>query len=363
MNSFRLSSLSIVNYRSYESLLLNFEKRVNLIVGRNGIGKTNVLDAIYLLSFSKGFLASSEQQNIRKGAEEFLVKGSFDVKGKETEVFCGFKKGKKKAFKRNGKEYEKIRDHIGMFPAILVSPQDSELISGGAEMRRKFMDGHLSQVSNSYLDVLTRYSKGMIQRNAALKSRSGGLELMLEAMDYKLAPLGEEIRKQRQRFFEDLQAPFEKYYALLSDEREEVCLSYKEPECSVADGWLENRQKDLALGYTSTGPHRDELRFKMDGHAIRRFGSQGQQKSFLLALKLAQAELLEATLKISPILLLDDVFDKLDNQRVALLVEKVVQPYKGQVFITNTQEGEMMQQMEKAEVQLWNLDEEGILSE
>jgi DNA replication and repair protein RecF len=357
MKSFRLNTLSLVNYRSYSELQMKFQKPIALLVGKNGVGKTNVLDAIYLLSFSKGFLASSDQQNIRKESDEFLVKGQFAEDAKTSDVYCGFKRGKKKVFKRNSKEYEKIFDHIGLYPAVLVSPQDNELISGSADLRRKFMDGHLSQTSAAYLNQLSTYNKGIIQRNAALKSRSGNIRSILEAMDIRLVPCAQTLRKLRMAFLEELQAPFSEYYSKISGDKEAVGIRYAFSGEEIAESWVENVEKDMQLGYTSSGPHRDELKFTMDGSAIRRFGSQGQQKCYLLALKLAQANLLEKHAGKAPILLLDDVFDKLDKERMERLIKEVVSVYKGQVFITNTEAETVTSAMQQDQYEIWDLNE------
>ena len=336
MEPLLLQSLSLVNYRNYSDVHLDLQARVHLFSGLNGSGKTNLLDAIYLLSFSKGFLATSDGQNIRSGEREFLVKGKFGKGHGQHEVFCAFQKGKKKVLKKNGKEYEKLADHIGAFPAVLVSPQDNELISGSAEGRRKFLDGILCQLSTSYLKSLLQYNKGIAQRNSILKSNASSMAGVLEAINAQILPHAEVLRTMRKDLVAKFLPLFQEQYALLSNQKEQVHLEYKPSGEELAVAWETNLQKDMHLGYTSIGPHRDELKFVMNDAPIRRFGSQGQQKCFLLALKVTQAQLMLEKLQVYPLLLLDDVFDKLDVNRVAQLMEKVVAPYPGQVFISHT---------------------------
>ncbi len=310
-------------------------------MGNNGEGKTNILDAIYYLAFCKSYFNPIDSQNIKHDGDFFVVQGTFFRNEKVENIFCGLKKGQKKQFKRNKKEYTKLSEHIGLIPLVMVSPSDSELILGGSEIRRKFIDGVIAQFNPVYLDNLLNYQKSLTQRNALLKSFAENRyfdEESLVIWDYKLVEYGEPVYRERKSFLEAFIPIFQEYYALIAPEKELVSLNYlsKLHEGSLLDLLSDARKKDAALRYTSTGIHKDDLVFELDGHPMKRFGSQGQQKSYLLALKLAQFEYIKRKKTTKPMILLDDVFDKLDHNRVEALIKLVSDPEFGQIFITDT---------------------------
>lgn len=336
-----LKHLSLVNYKNLDSASFEFDTKINCFVGNNGVGKTNVLDSIYHLAFGKSYFNPITSQNINHNADFFVVEGQFEKLQKEEQILVSAKRGQKKVIKRNNKPYEKFSDHIGFIPTVIISPADRDLIIEGSETRRKFMDGVISQSDNVYLNKLIQYGKINAQRNSLLKYFAANHSFdrdTLEVYNLQLSDLGQYIFKKRKAFLEEFIPIFNKRYADITKNEEQVDISYKSQlfDSSLASLLEANLQKDMALQYTSVGTHKDDLSFEIEGHPIKKFGSQGQQKSFLVALKLAQFDFIKAISKVNPILLLDDIFDKLDEQRVAHIVALVATDQLGQIFISDT---------------------------
>jgi DNA replication and repair protein RecF len=338
-----LKSLSLVNYKNFDSKNLDFDPTINCLVGKNGIGKTNILDAIYHLCFGKSYFNPVATQNIKHGTDFFMIDGEFEKNEREEKIVCSFKKGMKKVIKRNGKAYEKFSEHIGFLPLVIISPADRDLIVEGSDTRRKFIDGVISQSDKEYLHSLIKYNKILAQRNSLLKYFAANRTFDKDALavyNDQLSSFGTEIFRKRSKFLESFIPIFQEQYANISKKEEGVLLAYQSKlfEHSL-DELLESAlEKDRALQYTSVGIHKDDLDFTIDGHPIKKFGSQGQQKSFLVALKLAQFHFIKTQAKTTPILLLDDIFDKLDENRVAQIVSLVDNDEFGQLFISDTHE-------------------------
>lgn len=310
-------------------------------MGDNGEGKTNVLDSIFYLAFCKSYFNPADSQNIKNEESFMVVQGEFDREGQAEKIYCGIKKGQKKVFKRNKKEYEKLSDHIGFIPMVMISPSDSALILEGSDVRRKFLDLIISQYDKGYLENVISYNRAVSQRNSLLKkfmeSRSFD-EQSLEVWDEQLLRFGEPVHHSRKKFVKEFGPLFQKYYDYISNKKEEVTLLYDsqlESE-SFAEALRKHREKDRRMTYSTCGVHKDDLQFLIDGFPIKKFGSQGQQKTFLLALKLAQAEYLKTVKQIKPILLLDDIYEKLDEKRITKLLDIVNSEIFSQVFITDT---------------------------
>ena len=336
-----LKHLSLVNYKNLDSASFEFDTKINCFVGNNGVGKTNVLDSIYHLAFGKSYFNPITSQNINHDADFFVVEGQFEKLQKEEQILVSAKRGQKKVIKRNNKPYEKFSDHIGFIPTVIISPADRDLIIEGSETRRKFMDGVISQSDNVYLNKLIQYGKINAQRNSLLKYFAANHSFdrdTLEVYNLQLSDLGQYIFEKRKAFLEEFIPIFNKRYVDITKNEEQVDISYKSQlfDSSLASLLEANLQKDMALQYTSVGTHKDDLSFEIEGHPIKKFGSQGQQKSFLVALKLAQFDFIKAISKVNPILLLDDIFDKLDEQRVAHIVALVATDQLGQIFISDT---------------------------
>lgn len=336
-----LKTLSLLNYKNFDSVNFDFDRKINCLVGNNGVGKTNVLDSIYHLSFGKSYFNPITSQNINHDAEFFVVDGLFEKQEREEQIIVSAKRGQKKVIKRNNKPYEKFSEHIGFIPTVIISPADRDLIIEGSETRRKFVDGVISQSDNQYLNTLINYGKILAQRNSLLKHFAANQSFdrdTLSIYDQQLENFGKVLHKKRKEFLEVFIPIFQKRYATISNEREEVSVSYKSQleEQDLGSLLQENLNKDRALQYTSVGTHKDDLSFEISGHPIKKFGSQGQQKSFLIALKLAQFDFIKDLSKVSPILLMDDIFDKLDENRVAHIVDLVATNELGQLFISDT---------------------------
>lgn len=336
-----LKSLSLLNYKNFDSVNFDFDPKINCLVGHNGVGKTNVLDSIYHLSFGKSYFNPITSQNINHDADFFVIEGHLEKNDREEQIIVSAKRGQKKVIKRNNKPYEKFSEHIGFIPTVIISPADRDLIIEGSETRRKFVDGVISQSDNLYLNSLINYGKLLAQRNSLLKYFAANNTFdrdTLSVYDGQLEELGNVLYEKRKAFLEIFIPIFQKRYSTISNEREEVSITYKS---QLADSTFkalleENLQKDMALQYTGVGTHKDDLLFEIEGHPIKKFGSQGQQKSFLIALKLAQFDFIKNLSKVSPILLMDDVFDKLDENRVAHIVDLVATNELGQLFISDT---------------------------
>lgn len=336
-----LKKLALVNYKNIVHEVYDFEQKINCFVGNNGVGKTNVLDAIYYLSFAKSYFNSVALQNIRHGEEFFMIEGNYDVNERDEIIVCSLKKGQKKVIKRNGKSYDKFSSHIGQFPLVIVSPADRDLIIEGSETRRKFIDSVISQQDQAYLKTLISYNKVVVQRNALLKYFAANRTfdaVNLSVYNDQMIQYGEIIHEQRKKFLEAFIPIFNERYKTISDGKEEVNLVYKSQldEMSFSELLETSKEKDRVLQYTSAGVHKDDLLFEIKGFPVKKFGSQGQQKSYLIALKLAQFDFIKQKSGVVPILLLDDIFDKLDENRVTQLVALVDKDNFGQIFITDT---------------------------
>ena len=337
----RLERLSLINYKNFGSANFEFDMKINCFVGANGIGKTNILDSIYHLAFGKSYFNPVSSQNIKHNEGFFVIEGEFNKQDRTEKVVCSLKRGTKKVIKRNGKIYERLSDHIGLLPLVIISPADRDLIIEGSETRRKFIDGVISQSDKAYLQHLLKYNKVLSQRNALLKYfalnstfDSNGLSVYNE----QLAKYGTPIFEKRMHFMEAFIPIFKEQYAEISGGNERVTLGYQSKVAQ--NGILElletHLEKDRALQYTSVGVHKDDLGFEIEGHPIKKFGSQGQQKSFLIALKFAQFHFIKEQAKSIPLLLLDDLFDKLDEDRVAHIIKLVDNENFGQIFISDT---------------------------
>lgn len=336
-----LQKLSLLNYKNFESQSFEFDPKINCFVGLNGVGKTNVLDAIYHLSFGKSYFNPITLQNIRHGTEFFVVEGTYEKDEKSEKIVVSAKKGQKKIIKRNGKAYEKFSEHIGFLPLVIISPSDRDLIIEGSETRRKFMDGVISQEDSEYLQALLRYNKVLSQRNSLLKYFVANRTFdgdTLEIYNEQLQTYGAEIFRKRKQFIEEFLPIFMERHRSISNQQESVGLRYDSQleNTSLLQLLEQNLQKDRLSQYTNFGIHKDDLVFEIEGHPMKKFGSQGQQKSFLIALKLAQFDFLKAHSKVNPILLLDDIFDKLDEDRVGQIIAMVDEENFGQLFISDT---------------------------
>ncbi|MEI6817606.1 MAG: DNA replication/repair protein RecF [Bacteroidota bacterium] len=336
-----LKNLHLLNFKNYISLDIEFDDGINCFVGNNGEGKTNLLDAIYYLSMCKSYFNYSDTQNIKQGEQFFLVKGSFDKGNSEEEIYCGFKIKEGKVFKRNQKEYARLAEHIGLFPCVIISPTDINLVWQGSEDRRKLIDAIISQFDPTYLDNLINYNKVLAQRNALLKKFASNRyfsESELEVWDDMMEALGTKIHSVRKEFLNLFVPTFNNYYQLLSDGKEQVGLDYESNlnDLDFKQALKASVEKDRVLQYTSVGIHKDDLTFTINDFPLKKHGSQGQQKSFLIALKLAQFEYIKNKKGIKPLLLLDDIFDKLDQGRVERLMTLVSDDAFGQIFVTDT---------------------------
>jgi DNA replication and repair protein RecF len=336
-----LREISVLNYKNLSQVEMLFSKKLNCFIGNNGVGKTNLLDCIYYLSFCKSYFNASDIHNVKHGEEFFVIQGKYDKLGEEENIYCGLKRGNKKKFSRNKKEYKKLSSHIGLLPLVMISPSDTSLILGGSEDRRKFIDSVISQFDRVYLDCLVKYNRALLQRNNLLKYFAANRTFdtdSLDIWDEQLVMLGNKIHKKRSEFISEILPIFQKYYKYISNEYESVDLEYISHlnESDFNDLLKEALPKDRMLQYTSTGIHKDDLYFKIEGYPIKKLGSQGQKKTFLTALKLAQFEFIRAVNDSMPILLLDDIFDKLDSNRVEQVVKLVAENSFGQIFITDT---------------------------
>ena len=358
-----LQKISLVNFKNIESQVFDFQHKINCFVGENGIGKTNVLDAIYYLSFAKSYFNPIAGQNIRHGEDFFMIEGQYKINDREEKIICSLKKGQKKVLKRNGKVYEKFSDHIGTLPLVIISPADRDLIVEGSDTRRKFIDGVISQQNSEYLQKLIAYNKVISQRNALLKYFAANRtfdKLNLTVYDDQMIALGTYIYKKRNEFLLKFTPIFNEKYLMISNAKEKVNLTYKSQLHTMPlDKLLEdNLLKDRMLQYSSVGIHKDDLSFEIGSYPIKKFGSQGQQKSYLIALKLAQFEFIKQQSNVIPILLLDDVFDKLDELRVSQIIDLVNRDEFGQIFITDThhERTEMVVKQSNKSYEIFNLN-------
>lgn len=335
-----LEKLTILNYKNIGEVTLDFSPKVNCFIGHNGVGKTNVLDAIHYLSFCRSSISNTDSQVIRHGEEFFMLEGRYATDEGEPEiVYCGMKRGTKKHFKRNGKEYRRLSEHIGLIPIVMVAPADNMIIDGQSEERRRLMDMVISQFDHAYIDHLSRYTKALQQRNSLLRQDEEPDASLLDVLEEQMGYEGECVFAAREAFVNELIPVFQRYYEAISGGREEVGICYEShcrrgPLCEVI---RRDRFKDRAVGYSLHGVHRDDLLFTLGFHQMKREGSQGQNKTFAVALKLAQFDFLKRTAsRTTPLLLLDDIFDKLDSDRVERIVEIVSASGFGQIFVTDT---------------------------
>ncbi|MEQ8424789.1 MAG: DNA replication and repair protein RecF [Cyclobacteriaceae bacterium] len=351
-----LKKLDLFDFKNYEEAHFSFDNKVNCFLGKNGVGKTNILDAIYYLGFTKSALNGADAQNVRHGKNQFTIKGDFEIKDSVAEVACTYTLGSKKTIREDGNESRKMSDHIGRYPLVLVAPNDIELIWGGAELRRRFFDSLISQLDKHYLEHLIVYNNQLKQRNSLLRlSSEGRLDYdLLDTYDQKLVESGNYIHQKRAEFLSSFLPLFERHYGFISGEPvEEVNIAYKS-DCTGQDfGTLlkESRKRDSVIQRTSVGIHRDDFVFFLGGYELRKIGSQGQQKSFLIGLKLAEFQSIETVMKRKPLLLLDDIFDKLDDERIHKLVTLVVNGTFGQLFITDARPDRSQGLLKEANVQ------------
>ena len=339
-NTMQLDKLSIINYKNIQAATLDLSPKLNCFIGHNGEGKTNLLDAVYYLSFCKSAFNPKDSEVMRHEADYFVLEGDYSTDaGEHEQVYCGMKRGTKKHFKRNKKEYRRLSQHIGLVPLIFVSPADATLIEGGSEERRKLMDVVISQYDTPYIESLSRYNKALQQRNSLLKQEEEPDSTLLELLEMQMAEHGEAVYKKRAAFVEELTPVFQRIYQTICSEREQVSLEYVS-HCQrgdLLDVIQRDRAKDRIMGYSLHGTHKDDLVMKLGGYPMKREGSQGQNKTYVLALKLAQFDFLRRTAgNNTPLLLLDDIFDKLDSSRVEQIVRLVSGDDFGQIFITDT---------------------------
>jgi DNA replication and repair protein RecF len=336
-----LQQLVLSGFKNFSELEVGFSSRINCITGNNGVGKTNILDAIYYLSFCKSFFTSIDSLNIKHGGQFFIIEGIYQASIQTEHIYCGFELGKRKRFKRNKKEYEKLADHIGMIPLVMISPYDINLVTGGSDERRKFMDGIISQFDHAYLLELQKYHRVLTQRNSLLKDAPSIHYVdkeVLDIYDEQLVVSGKIIYEKRKQFIGGIEPVFQRYYSHIAQGKEIVTLNYQseQDKKSLSELMLLNRNVDLNSRYTNSGIHKDDLELMLGEFQIKKLGSQGQQKTYLVALKLAQFEYINQLCGYKPLLLLDDVFDKLDEIRVEQIVKLVGEESFGQIFITDT---------------------------
>ena len=336
-----LSHLHLVNYKNYPDLELDFVAGINGIVGPNGAGKTNILDAVYYLSMCKSYLNVNDRHNMRFEQSFFSISGQWQLDQKTHEVQVAYKAGVKKQIKWNKKAYDKLTTHIGKLPVVFISPYDGDLIAEGSDLRRKWMDGILAQLDKTYLEEIQRYARLLEQRHAVLRNMHEHRLFdpdAIEAWDAQLIPSGNYIHAQRKAFLNEFIPVFKRFYQEIGQNAEEVDISYRSQlsEAPFEELMQASARKDAITQYTNIGIHKDDLLFTIKGHPVKKFGSQGQQKSFIIALRLAQFDWLKQHKGQKPVLLLDDIFDKLDNERVARLIALVSADYFGQVLITDT---------------------------
>lgn len=341
MQNLFLEHLSVVNYKNIEAVDYVLNPKINCFVGRNGVGKTNMLDAVYHLAFGKSYFSSLNNQNIAHHADFCMIEGLFEKENKQVRIQSSLQRDGKKTLKKNNKTYKKIADHLGFIPVVIISPTDRDLIAEGSSTRRKFLDSIIGQTHKSYVHQLVQYQRTLSQRNALLKQfkMQGNFDReTLSVYNDQLVSFGKPIYQKRKAFVEEFLPYFFKRYAGISGSQEKVNLVYESQlqDDDFEELLEESLERDRILQHTSVGPHKDDLQFQIDGYPIKKYGSQGQQKTFLIALKLAQYDMMQHQTQLPPILLLDDIFDKLDDQRVAHIVDLVHDESFGQLFISDT---------------------------
>jgi DNA replication and repair protein RecF len=347
-----LQTVSLLNFKNIREAEISFSPRINCFVGNNGVGKTNLLDAIHYLCLCKSYFNPVDTQNISHNKEFAVIQGMFSDNGKSDEIFCSIHHNKNKVFKRNKKEYEKLAHHIGQFPVVMISPEDTSLIMEGSEERRKFLNSVISQYDKQYLEDMISYNKLLSQRNRLLKDFQALRKYddeMLKVYDDQMILPAERIFARRNEYTDKMIPIFRRYYGLIAPENEEVDMQYQSQLLDVDYGGLlaSSREKDCFMQYTTQGIHKDDLLLKLNGYPMKKTGSQGQQKTFLVTLKLAQFDFIKAMNRALPILLLDDVFDKFDESRVRQIIKLVSDAHFGQIFITHTDEHKMKSILEE----------------
>lgn len=341
MQNLFLKQLSIVNYRNLTGVDFNLDAKINCFVGDNGVGKTNALDAIFYLAMGKSYTNNITSQNIAHDAKFSMIEGAFDKLGKTLRIQCQMERDGKKTIKRNSKSYNKIADHVGLIPVVIISPSDQDLIAEGSSTRRKFIDSTISQSDKKYLQNLIAYQRVLNQRNALLKHFKKSNQFDKETIlvyNEKLTQFGKPIYETRKAFVSKFQPLFQNRYQAIGGKNEKVAIKYqsKMDEKPLDELLAASLEKDRILQYTSVGPHKDDLLFSLGDLPIKKFGSQGQQKTYLVALKLAQFDMIRNQMNLPPILLLDDIFDKLDDRRVMQIINLVNDDTFGQLFVTDT---------------------------
>ncbi|MFY0605673.1 MAG: DNA replication/repair protein RecF [Cyclobacteriaceae bacterium] len=337
----KLNSLKLHHFKNYTEFQIQFEAGINCILGKNGMGKTNLLDAIHYLSMTRSALNSADQQNIGHGEKYFAINSELSNLEEQIKVNCYFEQGKKKIFKVDGKELEKLSDHIGQIPCVLITPDDTEIIREGSEIRRKFVDSVISQHDRGYLEQLIAMQRLLKQRNSFLKNNEGKLNInrqLLNVYDESLLPIFQSVSERRVKFIKEFLPFFSENYGLIFDGEEEVSISYKSDLSSdnFEEVFKKNFERDIILQRTGKGAHKDDYEFHLNERLIKKYGSQGQQKSFVIALKLAEYDYLKSIKSYSPLLLLDDIFDKLDDERIARLIKLLTNQKRfSQIFITD----------------------------
>jgi DNA replication and repair protein RecF len=365
-----LKKLSLTFFKNYDQAELEFSPKINCFVGNNGVGKTNILDAIHYLSLTKSFFNNIDSANIKHNEDYFIVQGNFSKEDEENNIFCSFHRQKQKVLKRNGKEYQKLSDHVGRYPVVMISPADSALIVEGSEVRRKFLNKIISQYDPAYLDSVLKYNKVLQQRNKLLKDfkYSGSFDNdVLTIWDSQLIKYGKNIFEERDILVNELIPVFNEYYSFISNGKEYVKLNYRS-HLKDADfsGLLRNSvEKDRILEYTTVGIHKDDLILEMDDFPVKAIGSQGQQKSYLVALKLAKFDYIKRKAGFPPILLLDDIFDKFDAERVEQIIRLVGNHRFGQIFITDTHKSRLQDILATvdSDYKVFRIGESGITEE
>jgi DNA replication and repair protein RecF len=341
-----LKKLVLTNFKNYDQTELEFSPKINCFVGNNGVGKTNILDAIHYLSLTKSFFNNIDSISILHGEDYFIINGMFVRNGDEDQIYCAFQKQKQKVMKKNGKEYQKLSDHVGKYPVVMISPADSALVSEGSEERRRFLNKIISQYNAEYLDSVLKYSKALQHRNRLLKDFKSEGRFDNDALtiwDSQLVKYGTYVFNERDMLVNELIPVFQENYDLIASGKEKVKLSYRShlAEGNFSDALINSVKKDRFLEYTTIGIHKDDLILEMNEHSVKTLGSQGQQKSYLVALKLAKFDYIKRKSGISPILLLDDIFDKFDAERVEQIIRLVGNHRFGQIFITDTHQSRL----------------------
>lgn len=352
-----LRQLSILNYKNITEAELEFSPKINGFLGRNGMGKSNLLDAVYYLSFCKSFNGVTDAMVTTRGENFTMLKGIYERRGSSEEITAGLMTGRRKSFKRKGKEYQRLSEHIGSFPLVIVSPRDSDLITGAADERRRLMDQVISQSDTLYLDHLIRYGRSLEQRNRLLREHIVD-HTLYEAVEMAMTLSAGYITRARAHWTERLQTIFEEYYKLIAGDDEPVALAYQPPQLPLDRLLDQARRHDEIAGHTSVGPHRDDLSMEIASMPARRVASQGQCKTFTVALRLAQYEFLRQHSGLKPLLLLDDIFDKLDSTRVERIMEIARRDNIGQIFVTDTNRDHLDEIVCRmgADHRLWEVD-------